>query len=255
MSLPVTPIILTYDEQPNLRRALQSLSWAERVIVLDSGSTDGTETIAKSFSNVDWHVRRFDTHLAQWRHGICATGITSGFVLALDADMSVPQQFVEEIRFVINEQKYEGGITPFEYRIIGRTLAGSLYPAQLRLFKPGAVRIRQTGHTQEFVTGGPIYRFKTRLILDDRKSLERWVSSQLCYSSLEATRINARSRMRWRDWVRTFGLMPVIAGALGYFRAGGPFTGPAAIRYAYERAGYECLLAIRLMSTRLEKDD
>jgi glycosyltransferase involved in cell wall biosynthesis len=255
MSLPVTPIILTYNEEANLRRALQSLGWAERVIVLDSGSTDATEPIAKSFANVDWHVRPFDSHLAQWRHGIYESGITTEFVLALDADMSVPQQSVEEMRFLVNERKYKGGITPFEYRIFGRALTGSLYPAQLRLFRPDMVRIGQVGHTQEFVTGGPIYRFKTRLILDDRKSLERWVSSQLSYSSLEATRINARSMMRWRDWVRTFGLMPAIAGALAYCRAGGPFTGPAALRYAYERAGYECLLAITLMSARLEKDD
>jgi glycosyltransferase involved in cell wall biosynthesis len=255
MSLPVTPVILTYNEEPNLRRALESLFWAERVIVLDSGSTDATEAIAKSFSNVDWHIRPFDSHRAQWTHGICATGITSEFVLALDADMSVPQEFVEEMSLSIKEQKYQGGITPFEFRILGRTLAGSIYPAQLRLFKPEMVRIRQAGHTQEFSTSGPIYRFKTPLIHDDRKSLERWVLAQLSYSSLEANRINAGSAMRWRDWVRTLGLMPVIAGVLAYLRAGGPLKGAAAVRYAYERAGYECLLAIRLMSSRLQKGD
>ena len=255
MSLPITPIVLTYNEEPNLRRALESLAWAERVIVLDSGSTDATKTIAKSFVNVDWHVRPFDSHLAQWRHGIYETGVMSEFVLALDADMSVPQQFVDEMTLSTRKEKYHGGITPFEYRILGHPLTGSLYPPQLRLFRPDTVRIGQVGHTQEFVTAGPIYRFKTRLILDDRKSLERWVSAQISYSSLEATRINARSRMRWRDWVRALGLMPGMAGALAYCRAGGPFAGPAAVRYAYERAGYECLLAIRLMSTRLEKGD
>jgi hypothetical protein len=115
------------------------------------------------------------------------------------------------------------------------------------------VRIGQVGHTQEFITNGPIYRFKTPLILDDRKSFERWVSSQVSYSALEADRIDARRMMRWRDWVRALGLMPGIVGALAYCRAGGPFTGAAALRYAYERVGYECLLAIRLMSARLEK--
>ena len=46
--------------------------------------------------------------------------------------------------------------------------------------------------------------------------------------------------------------MPVIAGALAYICAGGPFRGAAAVRYAYERAAYESLLAIRLMSLKLE---
>src|SRR5690349_7754413 len=140
MSLPVTPVILTYNEEPNLRRTLESLAWAARVVVLDSGSTDATEGIAKSFANVDWHVRPFDTHLAQWRHGIYGTGIMSDFVLALDADMSVPQPFVDEMTLWIREQKYDGAMTPFEYRILGHALTGSLYPAQLRLFKANTVR-------------------------------------------------------------------------------------------------------------------
>jgi glycosyltransferase involved in cell wall biosynthesis len=253
MSLPVTPLILTYNEEPNLRRTLESLGWAHRVVVLDSGSTDATEAIAKSFANVDWHVRPFDSHLAQWRHGVYGTGIMSEFVLALDADMSVPRLFVEEMACLMRKQKYHGAMTPFEYRILGHPLSGSLYPAQLRLFKHDRVTIGQVGHTQEFIADGPIYRFKTRLILDDRKSFERWALSQVSYSKLEATRIDARSRMRWRDHLRALGLMPAIAGALAYCRAGGPFRGPAALRYAYERVAYESLLAIRLTSVRIEK--
>ena len=50
------------------------------------------------------------------------------------------------------------------------------------------------------------------------------------------------------------GLMPLVAGAFAYLRAGGPFYGAAAARYAYERAAYECLLAIRLMSDRIENE-
>ena len=57
----ITPIVLTYNEAPNIRRTLDSLRWAERVVVVDSGSKDGTEEIAKSFSNVVWYVRNFDS--------------------------------------------------------------------------------------------------------------------------------------------------------------------------------------------------
>ena len=57
-------------------------------------------------------------------------------------------------------------------------------------------------------------------------------------------RIASRDSFRFRDRLRELGVMPVIAGALAYIRAGGPFRGAAAVRYAYERAAYESLLAL-----------
>jgi glycosyltransferase involved in cell wall biosynthesis len=254
VSAAITPLVLTYNEAPNIGRTLASLQWAERVVVLDSGSTDETEGIAKSFSNTDWQVRPFDNHGAQWEYGVRGTGISSKFVLALDADMIVPERFVIELADVFLAGNYEGGMTPFEYHILGHALYGSVYPTQLRIFKPEQVQVSQSGHTQEFSIDAPAYYFKTRLIHDDRKSLERWTSSQLSYSTLEARRVAADRKLRWRDRLRAMGLMPLVAGALAYLRAGGPFYGAVAARYAYERAAYECLLGIRLMSDRIQNE-
>jgi hypothetical protein len=250
--VPITPVVLTYNEEPNIRRTLNSLRWSERVVVVDSGSTDGTGTIAKSFSNVDWYVRRFDCHRAQWEHAVRETKIKTKFALALDADMVVPKRFIDEASRSFIQGDYVGGITPFEFRMHGVAMRGSIYPSQLRVFRPESIKIAQAGHTQAFSIDGPTYRFKTPLIHDDRKSLERWVASQLSYSELEARRITERSSYRFHDCLRELGLMPVITGAVAYIRAGGPFRGAAAIRYAYERAAYECLLAVRLMSAKLE---
>src|SRR5262245_59510618 len=93
----VTPLVLTYNEEPNIARTLDSLQWASRVVVLDSGSTDQTESIARSYANVSWIVRKFDNHRAQWEYGILETNIATTFVLALDADMQVPANLLLEI--------------------------------------------------------------------------------------------------------------------------------------------------------------
>ena len=106
--------------------------------------------------------------------------------------------------------------------------------------------------TQRVVIDGEVRELHSPILHDDRKPLERWVASQLSYSALEAQRIVSRDSYRFRDRLRELGVMPVIAGALAYIRAGGPFRGAAAVRYAYERAAYESLLAIRLMSLKLE---
>lgn len=249
----ITPLVLTYNEAPNISNTLMSLQWAARVVVLDSGSTDQTEQLCRQFSNVDWYVRTFDSHGQQWEYGIRQTGIVTGYVLALDADMAVPAAFVTELEQQFLTGDFAGGITPFEYRIQGRALTGSVYPAQLRVFKSHEVQVTQPGHTQEFATTGAIYHFNAKLIHDDRKAVERWVTSQLKYSLLELQRITDQKRLRWRDRLRRWGVMPLVIGPYAYLKAGGPLAGAAAGRYAYERLLFECLLAIRLLTERLQR--
>ena len=254
IGVSVTPVVLTFNEESNIERTLESLRWAKRVVVLDSGSSDATKSIARGFANVDWCVREFDSFKGQYEYGIHATDISTKYVLALDADMVVSEDLVAEVENKFLSGRFAGGLLSFDFRIMDYSLRGSLYPAQVRLFLRDRVQILQVGHGHKFGVDGPVYRFKTPLIHDDRKSLERWVSSQLSYTVVEAQRISERSSYRWRDWLRQIGLMPPIVGILAYIRAGGPWRGAAAVRYAYERAAYECLLAIRLMSSRLEKN-
>jgi glycosyltransferase involved in cell wall biosynthesis len=248
----VTPVVLTFNEEVNLERTLTSLEWAQRVIIVDSGSTDRTEWIARRFPNVSWFVRPFDRHDAQWNFAITQTGITSEYVLALDADMWLPPAFVREIESGFLNAGCDGAMISFDWHFYGRPLNGSLYPTQLRVFRPGDVRIIQPGHTQEFVLNGRIYRFRARAVHDDRKPIERWTNAQLAYSRLERERLSSDTRLRWRDRMRRVGLMPGIALLLTYVRAGGPFRGAAAARYAYERTAYECLLAIRMLDGKLQ---
>jgi len=110
------------------------------------------------------------------------------------------------------------------------------------------VGITQDGHTQRFRVDGPLYRFKTRLIHDDRKPLDRWCQSQLRYSLLEEKRLlspECPSGMAKR--LRRLGIMPALAGIVAYVRAGGPLKGRAALEYAYERVTFETLLAMRIL--------
>src|SRR5215470_1090591 len=93
----ITPLILTYNEAPNIVRALTGLSWAKEIVVLDSFSDDETAAIAKSFANVRVVQRAFDNHRNQWEFGLKETGITTPWVLALDADYVVSSEVVAEI--------------------------------------------------------------------------------------------------------------------------------------------------------------
>ena len=243
-----TPVILTFNEERNIGRTLRSLAWAEEVVVVDSGSSDSTEQVARNFPNVQWVVRTFDTHAGQWSFAINSAGTHRPYVLALDADYQVPPAFVEELSNQFGPGEYAGGIAGFRYAILGRELAGSVYPAKLVLFRPELVKISQPGHTQEMDVEGPIYHFTEKLIHDDRKPLARFVSSQMEYSRLEADRLERDATKRWQDRLRRLGLMPLVAGLGAYVKSGGPLKGSASLHYAYERALFECLLALRVLN-------
>jgi glycosyltransferase involved in cell wall biosynthesis len=240
--MTVTPVILTFNEGSNIRTTLSSLEWAPRVVVLDSGSTDQTEQIARSFGNVDWFVRGFDSHRAQWLYAIYETSIATDYVLALDADMRPGVGFQDELDAFLERHDFAGAKIPFEYRILGRRLTASIYPAQIRLFRKSLVRIDQPGHSQVFEVNGTVYRFRSQLIHEDLKPVNRWLSNQVKYAALEAARIKSTPKRSFKDSLRVAGISPAILGAYAYVKAGGPFRSGASRAYACERLIFEAIL-------------
>jgi glycosyltransferase involved in cell wall biosynthesis len=251
--MTVTPVILTFNEGCNIKNTLASLEWAPRVIVLDSGSTDQTEQIARSFDNVNWFVREFDNHRAQWLYAIHETSITTDYVLALDADMRPGVGFQDELDAFLEHDEFAGAWIPFEYRMLGRGLMGSIYPAQIRLFRKDQVRIDQPGHSQVFRVSGTVCRFRSQLIHEDLKPVSRWLSNQVNYASLEAARIKCAPKRSFTDWLRIAGISPAILSAYAYVRAGGPFRSAASRAYACERLIFEAIL-VRMLTEGAEGD-
>jgi len=87
----ITPLILTYNEAPNIDRALERLTWANRIVVIDSFSDDETLDILANYPQVEVNQRRFDTHALQWNYGL--EKINTKWILSLDADYILSEQF------------------------------------------------------------------------------------------------------------------------------------------------------------------
>jgi glycosyltransferase involved in cell wall biosynthesis len=249
----ITPLILTYNEAPNIGRTLESLRWAREIVVVDSFSNDETLEIAASFPQVRIFQRAFDCHRNQWEFGLRETGITTPWVLALDADYVVTNDAVAELKTLRHNEATAGYRARFVYCVHGRKLHSGIYPPVTVLYRREAVAYVQDGHTQRVVIDGRVEELRASLLHDDRKPLRRWLNSQARYAELEGEKLltTGRESLNLRDRLR---LCLVVAPAATLFYClivrGGIFDGWPGFYYAFQRALAELMLALYLIDSR-----
>lgn len=251
----ITVVILTYNEAPNLARTLHRLEWVKQVLILDSGSADGSAEIAQQYANVQWHVRAFDTHSAQWNAAVALA--ETDWILSLDADYVLSAPLVEELRAWRPDGQTVAWYIGFRYCIFGRPLRASLYPDRAALFDRRHAHYCQEGHTQMLQFSGPSQRLVHPIEHDDRKSLARWIQSQQRYAQAEADYLMAAepSQLRWRDRLRRMGWpAPFVVLAYTLLVRGALWEGKAGWYYSLQRFLAEVMLALTLWDQRLRPD-
>lgn len=244
----VTPLILTYNEEPNIGRTLERLEWANRVVVIDSGSEDDTKDIVRSRTNTELIVREFDTHGRQWNYGL--KQIETGWTLALDADYSVPQRLVDEIASIPDKTPKTGFFAEFDYVLLGSRLTRNLYPPRQVLFRTDQAVFEDDGHTQRVRVDGPSDYLEGRILHDDRKSLQRWLQNQACYACREAEKLASTpsSELSLPDRIRrTRVLGPPAVFIYCLFVKGLIVEGLAGWCYTLERTVAEAILSLALL--------
>lgn len=251
----ITPLILTWNEAPNLARCLEPLAAFPRVVVLDSLSTDETEAIARSFPNVTFQQRAFDDHTTQWNHGVALAD--SPWVLALDADYVLDPGFVPELFSLPPAPGVVAYHARFRYCIAGHPLRATLYPPRAVLFRKDACSYRQDGHTQLLDIRGAAGLIEGHINHDDRKPLSRWIQSQDRYALLEAAKLAsaADSRLSLQDRLRRSMLLAPWATLIYcLFVKGLLLDGWRGWFYTLQRVLAEIILALHLLELRLRKN-
>ena len=245
----ITPLILTYNEAPNLARTLDRLAWARDIVVVDSLSTDDTRAIAARYPSVRIFERAFTTHAEQWNFGLEQTGIRTDWVLALDADFVLTEDVVREIGALSPPQDVDGYRASFTYCIDGRPLRSAVYPPVTVLYRRARANYRQDGHTQRVHVAGRVGDLSSRILHDDRKPLARWIGSQVKYMRLEAEKLSTTPASslgvvdRVRRWIV---VAPPAMFVHCLFVRGGIRDGWAGVYYALQRSAAELILSLSL---------
>jgi glycosyltransferase involved in cell wall biosynthesis len=187
MSLSV--LVLTFNEEINVRRCLKSVAWSDDVVVLDSGSTDRTVAIAESMG-ARVLQRRFDDFAGQRNWGLEHAGFKHDWVLHLDADEVVPPEMHEEILAAIRDERFAGYRVSLKLMFQDRWIRrASMFPAyQVRLGRLDRLRFKMEGHGQrENLPPGEVGTLETSLLhYSFEKGLTDWFEKHNRYSTAEA---------------------------------------------------------------------
>ena len=250
----ITPLIITFDEVPNIARTLDKLTWARRIVVVDSGSTDGTLDVLARYPQVALFKRAFDSFADQCNFGLAH--VESEWVLSLDADYEMSDLLVAELSNLREREGVAGYRASFVYRIHGRPLRGTLYPPRIVLYRVKNARYANEGHGHRVTVSGNVRALRGVIYHDDRKPLSRWLTSQQSYARLEADYLlkadagvlsvsDRLRRMAWPAPIVIFFYVLVVKGCL--------FDGWPGWFYTLQRALAECMIALELIDRRFRR--
>jgi glycosyltransferase involved in cell wall biosynthesis len=244
----ITPLILTYNESSNIERTLQSLTWAKKIVVIDSCSTDNTLDILSSYPQVEIFQRKFDSFANQCNYGL--SKITSEWVLSLDADYILTPELINELKTFHVESHINSYSAKFKYCIFGKPLRGTLLPPRKVLYRREKATYKDDGHAHRvFVEGDSAMLFGC-IYHDDRKPLSRWLWAQDRYMVIEVRKLleTPISELSWGDKIRRQKILaPLIILLYCLILKGGILDGWHGWYYAFQRVLAEILLGIRLI--------
>ncbi|MDH4909561.1 glycosyltransferase family 2 protein [Xanthomonas axonopodis pv. ricini] len=233
----ISACIIAFNEADRLRDCLASLAFCDEIVVVDSGSTDATTTIASEYG-ARVLQRTFDGYRSQ--KAFCVAQASHDWVLCLDADERVS----DALRASIIAARDAGFATAAGYRFarlsdyFGRFLRhGNAYPDRvLRLFdrRRGGWRGKREIHEAASVDG-PVQTLAGDLIHYPYRSLMQQLAKTQRYAQMMAEHEHARGkRATWSKLV----LAPAWRFWRGYLLRGGFRDGWHGLIYAYVRANY-----------------
>lgn len=218
-------VVITKDEEEGVRACLESVAWADEVIVVDAESTDKTAQIAREFTDRVF-IRPWPGFAAQKNFGL--EQATGDWILSVDADEEVSRGLRDELEAILAAS----GAACAGYRIPRRNLFwgrpirhGGLYPDwQLRLFRRGRGRFVDRAVHESVEVEGEVGRLRAALVHRSYRDVADFVARADRYSTLAAEEwLRSGRRARLRDLVvrpagRFLSMYVVHAGFLDGWR-------------------------------------
>ncbi len=191
----LTVVTLTLNEERNIAACLETVRWADEIIVVDSGSVDRTVELARRC--------RAEVLPVQWQgyghaRNLALEHATGDWVLWLDADERVPPGLAEEIRRIVDSgdspvQGYEVARRAF---FLGKWIRHcGWYPSRVtRLFRRGSARFSESRVHERLLFEGPVGRLSQDLLHYTDDDLAQYFVKFNRYTTLAAQDMHAAGK-------------------------------------------------------------
>lgn len=189
-------IVITRDEEANIERCLESVAWADEIVVADSGSTDRTVELARKFTD--------KVYTAEWRgyagtRALAVERTSHPWVLWLDADEAVTPELAEEIRGVLGgaDDSVAAYAMPRKAFFLGRWIRHcGWYPDYVtRLFRRDRARFGTSLSPHEgLVVDGVVRRLRSDLLHHTYPTLALALDKLSRYATLLAEEMKRKGR-------------------------------------------------------------
>lgn len=186
----LTVLILTRDEEVHIARAIASVQpVADRIVVVDSGSTDGTCRIANSMGADVLH-NPWVNYATQFNWGLDQVANDTDWVLRLDADEILSPSLKREIKTRLPDltSDVSGIFIPRYMNFLGSPVRrGGLFPVKvLRLVRPRLGRCESRWMDEHLQVSGGTVDFHGPILDDNQRPLEWWIRKHEAYANREA---------------------------------------------------------------------
>lgn len=208
MREPLSVLVPTKNEEPNIRAVLESVRFAEEVVVVDSGSTDGTLPIARSMAD---RVLEHEYVNSAAQKNWAIPQLTHRWILIVDADERVTPALREEIERVLADPgRADGYWIHRDNHFLGRSIraAGWQRDKVLRLFDRTKGAYEPLHVHAEVEVRGRVGTLRNRLVHHTYRSLDQYFEKLDRYTRWSAEDLKARGtrasamRLLTRPWLR-----------------------------------------------------
>jgi len=189
----LSAILITKNEENNIRRCLESIKFVDEIIVFDSGSDDGTTQICREYTNnvfvTDWpgfgiqKQRALDAANGTW-------------ILSIDADEVVDAKLKHEILSVISSDKIAGYFLPRLSYLCGKPIRHcGWYPDYImRLFQKKNGRFTEELVHEEVLVSGETKKMNNHLLHYSYENLDQLIQKYNNYTTLGAQKLFERGK-------------------------------------------------------------
>ena len=192
----ISGLIITYNEEKNMREVLECFDFCDEIIVVDSFSTDKTIEIASTFPKVKTIQNKFEDFTKQ--RNIALDAAKNDWVLFLDGDERITSELQEEILKTVKDSNAKDAYYFYRTFFLGKkkiNFSGTQNDKNFRLFRKSKARYSENKKVHETLeVNGTVGILKHKLLHYSFENYDQFKNKMLSYGRLKGQELHLKGK-------------------------------------------------------------